>query len=394
MLIKVILYGYCTGVPSSRRIEKAMHEDIAFRYLGGGNLPDFRTISEFRRIHIHALVQLFKQVLVLCKESGLVKLGVVALDGTKIQGNASMARSRTYEHLQKEEDRLQKEIEEELKKGVRIDEEEDRIYGDRRGDEMPEGFQKRKERIAKVRRAKEEIERVRREKEKEHEERMAERERREKESGKKLRGRKLKPPNDCEGMKSNLTDPDSRIMHTRNGYIQGYNGQIVVDCDSQIILAADVTQDRNDVNQLNPMLEEVEENVGERPKNGTADAGYWSEGNVEHAPEGVNLYIATTKDWKECKALREKGPPRGRIPKDANAKERMERKLLTKKGRVIYKKRGSSVEPVFGRIKFCRGFTRFLLRGIEKVRGEWSLICMTENLLGLWRAGGGRAAVG
>jgi transposase len=272
MMVKVLFYAYSIGKPSSRKIAKAMREDIGFRWLGGGNFPDFRTLSDFRRIHLKALSRLFKQVLELCRRAGLLKLGVVALDGTKVKANASMAKNRTYQHLKREEDELEKEIEGWLKRAAQVDEEEDRIYGpDKQGNELPKGFQKRKDRLRKIRKAKEELEKELEEKKEEGERKLEERKRRESMRGKKLRGRKPKKPVQ-KNPKSNLTDSDSKLMHIQNGYLQGYDVQAAIDCDTKIILAAELTQGRNDVNQLNPMLKQVEHNIGERPRIATADA--------------------------------------------------------------------------------------------------------------------------
>lgn len=211
---------------------------------------------------------------------------------------------------------------------------------------------------------------------------------REAEEGRKLRGRKPKPPEEVSDGRSkvNLTDPQSRVMKARQGWVQGYNGQAVVDCDTQVIVAQDLVQDENDVGQLEPMLSRCEQQAGRRPDELLADAGYWSEDNAALGSEQLELYFATAKDWKLRNKLREQGPPRGRIPKDATPEELMERKLLTKKGREAYRQRKSSVEPVFGQM-VMRDLTRLLLRGLGKARGEWSLWCTSHNLLKLWRAG-------
>ena len=351
---------------------------MAFRVLGAGNFPDFRTISDFRKIHLKTLEGLFVQVLEMCEKAGLVKLGTVALDGTKMKANASLDNTRTYKKI----------VEEIFREAQEIDEMEDRLYGpNNRGDELPEGFRTKKERLERLRKAKKEIEDEQRQKREEHEKKIQERTEREDETGKKTRGRKPTPvseaPNNDE--KRNTTDPDSRIMKTRTGFVQGYNAQLVVDTESQVIVANDVTQECNDLHQLVPMLEQVERNLGRLPKRCTTDAGYWNVEQIKMMQSLVNLYIATLKDWKQRKALREKPPPRGRIPRDIGLQDRMERKLLTKKGRAIYKKRGASVEPVNGQIKDARGIVRFLMRGIQKVTGEWSLISTTHNILKLWR---------
>jgi chromosome segregation ATPase len=388
MMAKVLLYGYCIGMPSSRKIDKAMVDEVAFRVLGVSNFPDFRTISEFRRIHLGVLKELFVQVLDMCRVAGLVKLGVISLDGTKVKANASLDKNRTYESLSKEEEQLQRAVEEMLQQAQEADDLEDRIYGkDRRGDELPPEFQKRKERLERIKRAKEELEQRRQDKQQEYETKLAERIQKEETMGKKLRGRKLKladltAANDT---KRNTTDTDSRIMKSRHGYIQGYNAQIATDCSSQVILAADVTQECNDLHQLVPMMEQVEQNIGQMPDKGTLDAGYWCEEDIQQIQDRIDLYIATTKDWKQRKLLKEKPSPRGRIPNNITLRDRMERKLQTQKGHAIYKQRGSTVEPVIGQIKEARGFKRFLLKGIAKVQGEWKLICTGHNILKLWR---------
>lgn len=215
---------------------------------------------------------------------------------------------------------------------------------------------------------------------------IAQREREEQETGRKKRGRKPKPVGDIavEG-KANTTDPDSRILKTRKGYVQGYNGQAVADCDSQVIVAQDLTQEENDVRQLEPMLERCEKQAGQRPDELLADAGYWSEENAQSGGD-TELYIATQKDHKQRKAMSEQKAPRGRKPKGMTPREEMERKLQTQKGKNAYRERGSTIEPVFGQM-WTRGFNRFLLRGVAKVKAEWSLWCTCHNLLKLWVAG-------
>jgi len=389
MMVKLVLYGYATGTAASRRIAQATEENVAFRILAAGNHPDFRCISDFRKNHIEDLKALFKQVLKLCRESGLAKLGVVSLDGTKVKANASLAKNRKYETLVEEEKRLEDEIHEALMKGVKVDEEDDRKYGrDMRGDELPKELRTRKDRLERIRQAKAELERKAVAEAQKQEEKLEERKRKEEEQGQKLRGRKPNEPDSkvASDAKANTTDPESRIMKTSKGFVQAYNGQAVVDIENQIIVACGLTQEENDFHQLNPMLSRTIENVGQTPGAGLGDAGYWTEEEIKNAPPDIELYIATTKDWKQRKALREMPPPRGRIPKDMSLRDRMERKLLTKKGRQLYKKRGSTVEPVFGQIK-ARGGDRFLLRGTDKADGEWSLYCTTHNLLKLQKSG-------
>ena len=388
MMVKILVYGYCKGIPGSRRIETAVEEDVAFRFLAAGNTPDFRTICQFRRTHIEPLKGIFKQVVKLCKRAGLVKLNAVAGDGTKMKANASLSKSKTMDALLEEDARLEKEINDALVAGIKADEEEDQRYGkDIRGDEPPEFIRNAKKRREFIQEGIARLAREEKEKMDAQEKLIEDRQKKEEETGMKIRGRKPNPPEAMvdKEKKANTTDPDSRIMKTRSGYTQGYNGQIVVDCDSQIIVAQAITTDENDVHQIAPMLNEVRRMTGALPNKETLDAGYWSEKGILEAPPGVELFIATTKDWKQRKALRELPAPRGRIPASATPRDRMERKLLTKRGKEIYKLRGKTVEPVFGQVKDARRLDRFLLRGEEKVSLEWSLICSTHNLLKLWK---------
>jgi len=388
MMTKLLIYSYCVGVTASRKIEIKLQEDIAFRYLAAGNFPDFRTISDFRKIHIDTLEDLFVQVLQLCNAAGLVKLGTVALDGMKVEANASLQNSKHYETLCKEEERLRQKVRELLQKTEQIDQEEDRLYGeDKRGDELPPGLRKRKERLQRIREAKEQLERRQQQRHENYQNNLRERDEKEKRTGKRLRGRKPHPVSNEPGgkLKANTTDPDSRVMKTRKGFVQAYNGQAVVDTDDQIIVACDLVQDENDKHQQLPMLEKLKTYLGRMPRKLTMDAGYWDEQRLKQLDEAIDLYVATDKDWKERKKMREKPAPRGRIPHDLSYKERMERKLLTKKGKEVYKKRGCSVEPVFGQIQ-NRGLKRLLLRGLRKGKGEWFLMCLSHNVLKLWKA--------
>ena len=376
MMTKVLLYAYCVGLPSSRKIERGMVEDVALRCLGANNTPDFRTISDFRKRHLEALNGLFLQVLKLCRKAGLVKLGHVSLDGTKMKASASKHKAMSYGRMQKEEARLQAEVDELLRRADEVDEAEDAEYGrDKRGDELPEELQHREGRLKKIREAKAELE-------------QEAREAAQKQQGEKEGGDKPGEPKDT--AQKNFTDPESRIMPSsgdKGSFIQGYNCQAAVDEKEQVIVAAEVTQQANDMRQAKPMMEQVEANTGEVPGKASLDAGYFSADNVE-ALEGMGTeaFIATGR-----RKHGEKAPaaPRGRIADGLTIKERMARKLLTKRGRAIYAKRKKIVEPVFGQIKQGRGFRQFLLRGLKKVSGEWSLICTTHNLLKLWRATGG-----
>ena len=389
VMVGVLLYGYCLGLRSSRRIARGLEEDVGFRVVAANQQPDFRTICRFRAEHEKALEELFVEVLRLCHEAGLVKLGAVALDGTKVVANAALAANRSHEAIEEEVQRM-------LAEAKAVDEHEDKLFGSEKlGDELPEGLGRRADRLERLKEAKERLEGKAEEAAKAAREHMEQRQAEELATGKKKRGRKPRvvESTPTEGAKANTTDPDSRIMKTRQGYVQGYNVQAVVSED-QIIVAIGVTQEANDVQQLTPMLQTLKDTleaagIEERPKVGLADAGYWSEANLEacSCPEMPELLIATTKDWKQRKVLREKGCPRGRIPKGLSPKDRMERKLLTKRGRTLYKMRGVLVEPVFGQVKEGQSFRRFMRRGVEAAQSEWSLVGMTHNLLKLWRSG-------
>lgn len=389
VMVGVLLYAYCLGLRSSRRIARGLEEDVGFRVVAANQQPDFRTICRFRAEHEEALEKLFVEVLRLCHEAGLVKLGVVALDGTKVAASAALDANRSHEAIEEEVRRM-------LAEAKAVDAEEDARYGtDRRGDELPEGLGRREERLKRLREAKGRLEREAEAAAKAAQEHLMQRQVEEEATGKKKRGRKpgVVEPIPTEEAKANVTDSDSRIMKTRQGYVQGYNVQAVVSED-QIIVAVGVTQEANDVQQLEPMLHTLVRTleaagIEERPKVGLADAGYWSEANVKACSrlEMPELLIATTKDWKQRKLLREKGCPRGRIPKGLSPRDRMERKLLTKRGRSLYKMRGVLVEPVFGQVKEGQGFRRLMRRGLDAAQSEWSLVGMTHNLLKLWRSG-------
>jgi transposase len=388
MMTALLLYAYCLGEQSSREIEKACEVDVAFRVVAGNERPDHTTICRFRSEHEAALKGLFLEVLRLCRECGLVKAGAVALDGTKMKANAALSANRDYEHLKKEVERM-------FEEARAKDAEEDRQYGkDRRGDETPDEWATKEGRLKSLLEAKARLEAEAAAQAAEQAAKIEQRRAEEAATGKKKRGRKPgepdeRPENDA---KANVTDPESRIMKTRSGYVQGYNAQAAV-TEEQIIVAAEVTQECNDVGQLHPMLGKVEENltaVGapEALETALADAGYWSDANMSGAkPGGPELLIATNKDWKQRKAMREAPPPRGRIPAAMTVRERMERKLLTERGRALYKLRGQTIEPTFGQIKDGRGCDRFSRRGVTAADSEWSLMCATHNLLKLWRSG-------
>lgn len=388
MMVSLLVYAYCVGERSSRRIERLCERDVAFRVIAANHAPDHATIARFRQRNAKALEKLFIETLRFCAETGLLKAGVVALDGTKIKANAALSANRTHRHLEEEVRRM-------LREAEAKDAEEDALYGkDKRGDELPEGLRDRKSRLKRMKACKERLEREAAEQAAEQRRKIEERDAEEQATGKKKRGRKPKEPESApeETAKANVTDPESRVMKTRQGYVQGYNAQAVV-TEDQVIVAAEVTQEANDVKQLHPMLEQTEANLAaveleEEVQAVLADAGYWSETNICKADsEGPELFIATTKDWKQRKAMRERPSPRGRIPKDLGLRDRMERKLLTQRGRCLYRKRSQTVEPVFGQVKATRGCERFMQRGLEAVASEWKLICATHNLLKLFRSG-------
>jgi transposase len=370
LMVKVLLYAYTNGVTSSRRIAAMLEVDVAFRYLAANNQPNFRTINDFRTAHLKAIQGLFVDVLELCRDAGLVKLGRVALDGHRVAGNASLSENRTRE-------RLEQQIKELLEEAALIDAQEDRQQGpDARGDELPSGLKDPRRRAERLQKALEELEKKEAALRKEQEERIAAREKEEQETGRKKRGRKPKPAAEVklpEDARANRTDPESRVMKGRNGkWLQGYNGQAMADCDSQVIVAQQLTNEEADVHLAAPMLEQCEEQAGARPDQALLDAGYWSEANGElDGQSGTDLLIATVH-W-----AREK-------PGEHPQRDRMEAKLESEEGKAAYAQRGSTIEPVFGQM-VMRGLERFRLRGKEKAGLEWSLWCTTHNLLKLWR---------
>lgn len=391
MMTCLLFYAYCTGLPSSRRIEKATYHSVPFRVLTADQHPDHDTIAEFRRRHLKAMSALFVEVLRLCQKVGLVKLGHVALDGTKVRANASKHKAMSYGRMEKKARELEEEVARLLTEAEAVDVEEDARYGNgRRGDELPEELRYRKGRVEKIRRAMKELEEEAKVKAEKKRDEIRLREDALAASGEKRRGKNPKEPDDRPDDKAqrNFTDPDSRIMKdgATGSFEQCYNAQAAVDAKRQIIVACDVTQDANDKQQVKPIVEKLKQNTGgNKPKTVTADTGYFSEANAELLEsEGIDACIATAKR-KHTRSL--PPAPRGRIPKNATVMQRMARKLRTVKGRCTYSKRKQIVEPVFGQIKQARGLRRFLLRGIENVRAEWDLICLTHNLLKLFRSG-------
>ena len=361
MMVKILLYAYCIGVPSSRKIAKRMEEDIAFRVLAANNTPDFRTISDFRKDHLRALAALFVQVLKLCQKAGLVKLGHIALDGTKMKANASKHKAMSYKRMIEEEARLEAEVKELLKRAEAVDDEEDQRYGkDKRGDDLPKDLAFRESRLKKIREAKQALEAEARQK------------------------AEAETPKDK--AQRNFTDADSRIMPASGGkhFIQGYNAQAAVDSKQQVIVAAEITNRPVDRGQAELMMDVVHANTGRFPDQISADAGYFSSDTVNNlTARGIDAYIPPNKTHHGSILP---PAPRGRIPLSLSTPDRMRRKLRTKRGRECYALRKVLPEPVFGQIKQARGFRQFLLRGMDKVSGEWKVICTGHNLLKLWKA--------
>jgi transposase len=361
MMTKVLLYGYCVGVFSSRKLQKRLVEDVAFRVLAAGNQPDFRTLSDFRKKHLGALDELFRQVLRLTLETGTMKLGRVVLDGSKVKANASKHKAMSYGRMKETEKRLRDEVRRLLHQAEAADQEDDRRYGgDRRGDELAEELQRRESRIRRLRQAQRALE------ERAREQAQSE-------------GQEENQAQPAPKAQYNFTDPESRIMKGAEGFVQAYNTQVAVEPWLQLIVGQTVTPAVNDKQQLVPMIEKIEEQSGQKPREVLTDSGYCSEENLRYlGKRKISGWVATEKrkhgePRRTC--------PRGPLPSEAGEVERMKRKLQTQVGTAVYATRKFVVEPVFGQIKQARGFRQFLLRGLEKVRGEWALICLTHNLL-------------
>ncbi len=382
MMVALLMYCYATGTYSSRKIMRRCQTDVACRIIVGADVPDFRTISDFRKTHLARLEGLFLEVLKLCALAGLTRVGTIALDGTKIKANASRHKAMSYDRMKEEEKRLQEEIAQLLAEAEAIDAAEDQTHGrDRRGDELPDDLKRRAGRLAKIKEAKALLkERARTEAQQEAARRQAEGQ----EPPAKPPAEAVPEPKD----QINFTDPESRIMKTSNkGWDQCGNAQAEANED-QIILATDVTEQANDKRQAVPMVDQTLENLKaagvEQPVGaGVMDSGYFSEANTKALEQrGVDPHIATER----LKHNQEIPPvPRGRIPKDYAAQQRMARKLRTVKGRATYAKRKGIIEPIFGQLKQVLGFRQFSLRGLVAMRGEWRLMCTVHNLLKLWR---------
>lgn len=385
VLLSLLIYAYSFGFRSSRAIERLCERDVGFRFIVGDQIPDHTVIARFRKRHIADMEALFVEVLKLCREAGLIKLGVVALDGTKIKANASLDANRTAKSIEEE-------IAAMLKEAEATDAKEDDLFGSRRGDELPEDLIKANDRRARLLACKKKLEAKAAAVAARQQEKIDARAAEEHATGRRKRGRKPKPADGTvdPDTVANVTDPDSEIMKTRRGFIQGYNAQAVVTAD-QLIVAADVTTEANDINQLEPMLNQAqaiaELVMGEDTTLGVtlADAGYCSEANLAAETDDRELLVATKKDHKQRAAQATAKPPRGRKPKNMTARQRMDRKLATKRGRNLYKLRGQTVEPVFGQMKDRQAADRFSMRGLKACQGEWKLQAAVHNLRKLHR---------
>ncbi len=396
LMVKLLIYGYANGVCSSRKLEAATYRDVAARMLCSGQHPDYRSIARFRARHLDALAELFVEALRLCAKAGLVALGSLALDGTKIRANASRHKAMSYERMTKKESELEAEIAELrararalLAEAQATDEREDELYGaDRRGDELPDELGRRETRLAKLREAKAALEAEARERE---QARRAELQAEGRTPGATKDGRDPFAPKPA--AQRNFTDPDSKIMKASDGaFHQSYNAQAIVDSKAQVIVSADLSNQAPDCPALDGALAQLHENLeaieAKLPAGAalSADAGYFSEDNVKTAEtHGLDPHIATGRQkHSDAPPI----SPRGPIPKDVTPKQRMARKLKTKKGRATYARRKVIVEPVFGQMQTVQDAKRLLLRGEQAARAQWRFHCAVHNLLKLHRAGG------
>ena len=425
MMVGLLVYGYCVGTTSSRKIERATYDSLPFRVIAADQHPDHDTIAEFRRRHLAALAELFVQVLRLCQKAGLVKLGHVALDGTKMKANASKHKAMSYEYMERRERELREQVDKLLAEAEAADAAEDELHGrGRRGDELPKDLAFKQSRLKKIQEAKAALE-VEASERAEHEREQQRQKQNELDAaGKKRRGKAPAEPCATPDPKAqrNFTDPQSRIMRdgASKAFEQCYNAQAAVDEQAQIIVAAEVTQQANDKQQVAPMVAAIgrtmaavhagdggapaaadeahevadgaQATVAPRllPEALSADNGYFSEENIRILEtEKIDAYVATGR-LKHGESP-PPAPADEAVAEGTDAKEAMAQKLRGVKGRATYAKRKQIVEPVFGQIKEARGIRRFWLRGLEKVEAEWKLICATHNLLKLWRHGGAPA---
>jgi transposase len=380
MMVALLLYGYAVGERSSRGIERRCREDVAFRVITANQVPDHATIARFRARHEQALADMFVQVLALCAKAGLVSVGVVALDGSLLSGNASPQATRSYASIREEVERM-------LAEAARADEDEDERLGDARGDELPSELADPRSRRERLRRCKQQLEQEQADELAAHEANLAWRAAWEAEHGRKLGGRKPTPPDPAAfaARKINTTDPDTRLMKRAGGRsVQGYNAQVVASPE-QVIVAAQVTQSHNDADQLEPMVAKaggalreagIEEPIGIL----LADGGYWNSPAIANVREqGIDVLIPTQD--------RRRTRPRTLSPRQGHEAERIEALLSKPEGQALYRRRQQIVEPVFAHTKFIRRTDRFLRRGLAACQAEWQLIAATHNLLKLWRAG-------
>ena len=390
VLLALLFYGYATGVFSSRKLEQATYDSVAFRFITGDTHPDHDTIAAFRKRFLPELEGLFVQMLVVAKVMGVFKLGKVSLDGTKIKANASKHKAMSWGYANKLEEQLRREVQELLKKAERADAEDEPEM------DIPDELTRREDRLAAIKKAKEEIERRAKERfdaeQAEYEAKLKQRKDKDAKTGKKARGREPKPPQAGPRDKDqvNFTDAESRIMPSSEGFVQGYNAQAAVDIESHLIVENHLTQQSNDKQEVEPTLKglkETEEHLG-KAEALLADAGYFSADNIKQCEaEEVVPYISDHRErhnqsWDE----RFKTPPP--CPEDADAVTVMAHRLRTAEGKAIYAKRKSTVETVFGIIKEVMGFRRFHLRGLNAAQGEWNLVCMAWNLKRMYALGG------
>jgi transposase len=377
MMTALLLNGYASGIYSSRRIARACLERADFIMISALDVPDFRTISDFRKRHLKALAALFVQVLKLAEKAGLVKLGHVALDGTRIKANASKHKAMSYARMKSREAELQAEVDRWLAAAEAADAEEDKLHGNKRGDEMPDWVADKKRRVEKIREAKAALEAEAKAAADAERRIEAEKQKQREAEGRKKPGKPAAPPSDEPDGKAqrNFTDPESRIMKTKDGFIQGYNAQAAVDGEAQIIVAHELTQHGNDKGQLVPLLDGIERNLGRRPDQASADTGYLSEANLQALDDrDIDGYVATGRAKPGAADTAEGGGP---------LTQAMRRKIADGGLETPYRLRKQIVEAVFGQIKQARGFRQFLLRGVEKVRAEWAMICLAHNLVKL-----------
>jgi transposase len=402
MLVCLLLYSYCVGVYSSRKIAKACQRNLAFIAIVGDDPPDFRTISDFRKGHLDAFAELFIEVLRLAAEMGMVGLGNLAFDGSKFKANASRHKAMSYGYMTKEEERLKGEIKSLLEQAQQTDSQEDGALGSKRGDELPQELQRREERLATIVAAKARLEEQARADAQAERQRRAEEEAERQRTGKKRRGKEPKPVSDLpeDKAQTSFTDPEAKIMPQSNkGWDYSGNAQMTVDATAQIIIACFVTAASNDKEQAAPLAQATLENlaaaevalprdeVGEAKKiPATLDSGYYSEkaaGEMETL--GFDPHMATGRQKHNQGKSTTTAQTPAKTPAVSTAKEQMAAKLRTPHGQALYARRKVIVEPVFGQIKAARGFRQFSLRGLEKMNGEWRLVCLTHNLLKIWR---------